>query len=430
MLHILSSFGQRAGETVWPGRGAAETLRGDGKIMLLETAAAFFRFGLARSRIGVARPCRTAALSCLAAALFCLAATPLCPGADPAHGEIRFPMTGGGPQMAVLPFANYSETVAAPQTIYPILYAELDRHPLQYIDHEDLRPILRANRIRSMGMIGADNARLIRADTGVAYLLLGSFDIYADLENPEVAISARLVRVADMIVVAAASAAATGQDYAGVFGIGRVTDIREVASRVARDLIHRLDASLKIAAHTHRVNGSPRAPQGNKPLRVAVVPFDNLSKSLYGGYVVSTILISELANAGLQVLEPGTVHRIFLNLHSVPRGGISRPLRDELARVLTPDAIVTGTVAEFNTAQGVVEEAAPELRFGARMLDASTGSIVLSRNMDVSGADSQLIFRFGRRHTLGGLVRAAMHKFVEAMHEAEAQLAAGGSPAP
>jgi len=301
-----------------------------------------------------------------------------------------------GKTVAVLPFANYTGTSHAVTTIVPMIYKELSQSGIDYITSTDLRPTLRQYRIRSVGKIGSADAHSIRESTGATVLLAGSFDVYREEGNPDVAISLRLIDVEHMKIMAAVSIAATGEDFAGLFGVGRLSSAEKVAQRLVEKLFKQLRKDLEMASRRHQDEKAGH--------RLAVVTFDNITDTRYAGEIVSGILVSGLVQDGFEVLEPGLVDELMLRDQIVLRGEIRLQLLRELADQYNLDFLITGRVEGFSPQRGSVEETHPEFEFGARQLDASTGKILATYDGNTSGADSETILGLGRCHSLGELV--------------------------
>jgi hypothetical protein len=305
-----------------------------------------------------------------------------------------------GQTVGVLPFANYTGTSHAVTTIVPLIYRELYQHGIDYITSDSLRPTLRQHRIRSVGKIGGDDARSIKESTGATILLTGSLDVYREEGNPDVAISLRFIDIEQMKVMAALSIAATGEDFAGLFGVGRLSSAEEVAERIVKRIFEQLRKSMDKAAHR---------PQDEKARhRLAVVTFDNTTDTRYAGEIVSGILLSGLVQDGFEVLEPGLVYEMMLHDQVVLRGEIRLQLLRKLADRYDLDFLITGRVEGFSPQRGSVEETHPEFEFGARQLDASTGKVLATYDGSTTGADSETILGLGRCHSLGELVARSL----------------------
>jgi TolB-like protein len=317
-----------------------------------------------------------------------------------AHAGILDPPASVG----VLLFGNYTGTSRAVEAVMPRIYEELDARGVGYVSHSDLRPVLRKHRIRAGTGIGTEDARAIRQETETSHLLLGSFDIFQSEGNPEIGVSARILEIESMRIVAGHSEAATGEDFAGLFGIGRVTSVDELARRVVTELFEELERSMAEEA------GGDVGARSSRSL--AVVTFDNVSDTMHAGDAVSTMLISELLHEGFAVVEPGMVNALFLKHRRVWRGGIDYPNLAQLTEAFGVDFVVTGDVETFRTARNTTDAIGPSLSIGARVLSAPDGRLLMSFDDYRTGGDSEKLFQIGRYHSLGRLVRHTVQELV------------------
>lgn len=309
-----------------------------------------------------------------------------------------------GIDLVVLPFANFTGHADAIGVVMPRIYHHLQSKNISFISDSEMRQILRSHRIRSVGRVGREGAEIIQAQTGATHLMLGSLDIFRQEGVPELGISIRILDLNSMSIIQAASFAATSEDYAGLFGIGRPGTVIELADRVVADLFKKFGDPLLATPQT---DGPFRSCQ-----RIALVPFDNRSDLAYAGDIFSNILLSELVSAGYLVVENGFVNEVFLKKQVVSRGQINLATLNEMYTQLQLCMVITGVVDIFKPALGDISEAAPDLEIGARALDAATGKLILTYNQEKSGHDSESLLRLGRTYSLGRLAQASARYLV------------------
>ncbi len=343
-----------------------------------------------------------------------------CAGAPDVWGGQRtsgpVPGTSEAAVLAVVPFANYTGHNEAVSVVMPRLYHMIAESGVAYVSDRDLRPVLRRFRIRSVGMIGREDAQTIREHEGVTFLLVGSLDVYRAEENPEVGLSVRIVDTRDMAIIKASSAAATGEDFAGLFGIGQVSSIYTLTDRVLDRLFEELGPSLV----------DRTAATGSEPpdIRVALIPFDNASDHAYAGHVVTHVLLSELVRCGYAVLEPGIVNQLLLDERVQARGALDLAFLGALGRKFDATFVVTGTVDRYRPESGGGDGTPPELAYGARLLDAASGRLVMAYEEEIDGAASETLFGMGRRHSIGTLARESTGRLIDRIDEQRKRYAA------
>jgi hypothetical protein len=298
-----------------------------------------------------------------------------------------------GPAVAMLPMANYSGDAEATENVIPVIIRVLGSSVAGLIGPGDLRPVLRAHRIRAVGMIGRDGAEALASDLDVTYLLLGSLDFYRGGDNPALGFSLHLLHVPDMTPFWAVSMSAVGNEYTGLFELGGISDVDSLVTRLSGDA----------AAHIRKaIKGySPGRADASSPL-VAIVRFDDIDSDQPIGAVASTYLLTRLVHDGIRVVEPGVTRETFLDMNRAPRGEIDHGLIDVLRDSLNVDLIITGAVDEFSVTGTGGGGTKAEVSLGARLIDAAshriesaqyvikqseTGSGLLSRGSDYPPAD-------------------------------------------
>ncbi len=159
--------------------------------------------------------------------------------------------------------------------------------------------------------------------TGAEILITGSVDLYLEQVNPEVSISLRAYdcRTHKMIWIDCLST--TGEDQAGLFGIGRLTDLEQLTNKAVKTVLKRMP---RFSEQEHK---PVRKPSKNdlrliQQGRIAIVRFDNSTDVPNADAVVTNAMIQEAWQRGFDVVEPGELSRIRTRLASDFQGGIER----------------------------------------------------------------------------------------------------------
>jgi len=312
-----------------------------------------------------------------------------------ALGLAQGPAAASPPVVGILPLANHTGQLDALDALVDRLHAELSDHGVTFVSSQELRPLLRRHRIRSVGEVGSEAAALIRAESGVDFLLLGSLQVH-DEAALEAALSLRVVDARDLRVVGATSEAASGAEFEGLFGTGGITRMEPVVDRIVAAAV----ATLVPLLDTTTPVPSPDGP------RLAMIPFDDLSDTPRAGAIVTDIVLSQLVAAGYVLVEPGLVTEVLLAERAMTRGTIDLPTLRALRDALAPDYLLTGVVDRLDIARGDPDVATPSLALGARLVDAHAGMPVAAWEFERSGTDSETILGRGSIRTLGALVRA------------------------
>lgn len=308
--------------------------------------------------------------------------------------------------VAIMPIANYTDNPDALTDFGPAIDSELVRQNFNLISSTELRTTLRKYRIRALGAVNVDDIAKISKETNIKYLLFASVDIYRDGNIPVAGFSARLIDATSMRVVWAASMAADGDDFSGLFGIGRITSMKKLVDRLTRDIFKDLREKLS------RMATMP--PSEN---RFAIVMFDNYSDADYGGEIVSQYILTELIARGLDVIEPVILNNVFLENGQAPRGQIDLALLKTLAFDHDIDYVITGSVYRFHAASTESENAGSEIELSGRMLDAAEGRILAVYNQTRDGSRTQAIVKPGNSDSLGKLTGSLVKNMLDSFEK-------------
>lgn len=309
--------------------------------------------------------------------------------------------------LILLPPANPSGSRDAEELVQSLLLEEFRRRGIPVQDSRgELRTLLRKHRIRSVGQIGRDDAVILRNHSGGRALLFLSVDVYRDdSAGVEVGLSMRLLELDTLRLSAAAAYGATSETYGISFGRGRVHDVRELATRVVRELVDDL------------LGSEAMAPRRKVGARVAMVPLENPAKNAGASDIVEMALINGLLNRGFDVLEPGFSREQFIRNGLAHRGGIDLSSIEGLRDELDVDYVLTGSVETLEPARGDLSVAVPSARFHLRLLDTASGRIVWTDHFEGDGTMSEGFFGRGRRTSTHQFLELAIKELIDRMED-------------
>lgn len=307
------------------------------------------------------------------------------------------------PRVGVIPFANFTGSNEAADSLLPLINRQLAARNVELLPRDSLRNIMRARRIRMTGAIDTRSAQQLHETLGVDLLLTGSIDFYSTDDNPEVGLSLRLYDCVQQRLVWTNSVAASGEDYAGWFGIGRIKSAPILAERVVDEIFANSPFGEDGMFAT---NGTDSATKAGA--RIAIVTFDDLTEQQRSGEIASVLLLSELWRQGYEIVEPGEVAATLAELRSLPRGKISVAEISRLREKLQADLIVTGTIYRFVPGRGMSSESPPQVEMGLRLINAIDGKVLASVSSASAGDDSEGPFGIGRCYSLGRLTQKSL----------------------
>jgi TolB-like protein len=148
--------------------------------------------------------------------------------------------------------------------------------------------------------------------------------------------------------------------------------------------------------------------------KVAVLPFQNISGNKYAGNVVANAYVTELFNTGrFLVEEPGNIRRFMIQERVDTIGEMELDRLKVLGRRLRVDAIVVGTVEEFDDGR---RDGVPVVSVTARMVEASSGRIIWSGQNRRKGDDYIIVFDLGEVRTVTTLTQKVVKEMVDTIN--------------
>jgi TolB-like protein len=311
-----------------------------------------------------------------------------------------------GRPLLLLPANNPSGRQDAETVVVPRFLEELGRRGISVESSDEIRDLLRAHRIRSVGQIGRDDAVVLRNQSGGRALVFLGLDVYReDQAGAELGISARLLDLETLTLSAAATHGATSESYAKSFGRGRIKDIDALSIRVIAGLVDRLLASEAMGG------------KSEDRTKIALIPFENASSNRGASDILAAAFISGLMARAYAVLEPGFSHELFLREGRVHRGSIDLHSVETLHREFEVDYVLTGSIESMTAARGDLELAVPATRFHVRVIEAPSGRIVLTHDFEDDGSISEGLFGRGRTTALQPLLELAVDEFIDQLND-------------
>jgi hypothetical protein len=110
---------------------------------------------------------------------------------------------------------------------------------------------------------------------------------------------------------------------------------------------------------------------------------------------------------GVTLVSPNRLHDILRRLQGGRWGGVTAETRAVLGSSAGADTILTGNVEAYDLGGGE-DEPEPSLTVALRLLEASSGRILWTASAERDGWDRQGLFRLGRVHSRGALVKNVM----------------------
>jgi TolB-like protein len=313
------------------------------------------------------------------------------------------------PTVIVLPFRNLGIDPDAKAQVTSLVYKELERTIFQPVASEAVLNSLRSNRIRETSQLTTAAAQTLAKELGTPWILLGSIDFYDEKEKIEVGFSARLLNVGSGEIVWAETRYSTGNEHAGLLGLGAITSVQRLAAIELGELFKSLR---KMTIQNPNFFRNPDLGDTSRP-GVVLIPFDNAGNDPLTNQIFDNIMLATMIKRGLRVIEPGIVGEALLTLESSPNGQIDRGTLDTLAATFNADYFFTGYLSKCQNLTRSDIEAIPEVEIEARLVEPLAGKVIWARRVEHSGRDYTKIFHLGTIYSPGKLLQRTAEELVD-----------------
>lgn len=163
------------------------------------------------------------------------------------------------------------------------------------------------------------------------------------------------------------------------------------------------------------VSAKPVQPSdaGKRMKKIAVLPFYNMSGQKDAGKIVANVFVTEMFKSGrFRVEEPGSVVQFMIQERMDTIGEIEIERLKILGKRLSVDAVVVGTVEEFDDGRGGAYPS-PIVSITARMIDSNSGQLIWSAQNKKKGDDYIIIFDFGEIRSVTTLTQKVVKELID-----------------
>ena len=305
----------------------------------------------------------------------------------------------GGTTIALLSVQDRAANTAVAQALDIALRFELSKSG-SLIGPDQTRDTLRRMRIRNGDQTAPERLRELGQVLGADLLVTATLhDVTID-QAPQLTASAMLYSSTTGELLSGAFEGRSGADGHQILGLGYVGEIDKLVPVTAANLIEELMTT------TTTGTGSPTATRGSLAGLgvIGVVPFDGIievNATLAANTLTRAVEVTLLRH-GARMLSPNRTHEIVRQIQVGKWGSIASDTRDTLHSQGNADVLLTGTIEwyELGTRGGLAN---PRVGFAMRLLDASTGRIVWTGDIERRGSSRGELFRIGRVYSKGAL---------------------------
>jgi len=315
------------------------------------------------------------------------------PTADPAR------------RIAILPFDNLTDNPGAAKGILPWIKSGLEKRGFEVVDETITSEVLCREHIRLATDLPREASRQVGTALKAGTMLAGTIFSYNTEKNPGIGISARLIDTATGYIIWADYASDTGEDFTGLLGLGTITSIHTLVPKVVDQLLS--------SFHIEHLRDDPESMY-----KVAVLPFQNLSKERHAGMVVTHLFLVQLfKNKLFDPVEHGDVRKMIVDLRVRHKGELSYKKLNDISNSLGAGIILTGTVEDFSA--GIADVYPPKVAISARLLDSSQNKIVWFNTLSLDGEDKITAFEWGKIRSPDKVAYAVVSDLVKNLEKAK-----------
>lgn len=147
--------------------------------------------------------------------------------------------------------------------------------------------------------------------------------------------------------------------------------------------------------------------------KIAVLPFYNITGQKEAGKIVTNVFVTELFKSGrFHVEEPGNVLQFMVQEKIDRIGEIEIEQVQILGRRLGVNAVIVGTVDEFDEGKGGVYQT-PTVSITARMVESDSGKLIWSAQNKKKGDDYIIILDFGEVRSTTTLTQKIVREMIK-----------------
>lgn len=304
-------------------------------------------------------------------------------------------------------------TAAARSAILDLLEQRTD-----LVDPEATRAALRKLRLRAPEAASAETLSRLAGELGARWLLTASLHDAPTGFVPDLTLGARLYDGETGRLVGAGFRGMSGIDERGLLGLGEIGTVRELAPRLASELLEPL------LDEARDRTGAVRAP-GPTDGGVAIVPFTATARN--DAFVVASAATEafreRLLEHGTRLAEPGCVRAGLRHRDVATWGELTAGSREAIRAECAVERMVTGSVERWESAGGEMPE--PVIAIALRLIDAEDGRVLWAGSLEARGWDHPGWFGLRRYYSRGRLLEDLLERLASAL---EAFMATGESP--
>jgi TolB-like protein len=308
-----------------------------------------------------------------------------------------------GKKIALFPFDNLSDNKDALEHTIPLVIHQLEKKGIQIIDRDELESFLCKKRVRSSGYVSKELAGDIGNEFGINHVFVASVIAYSPGDNPEFGLAARLIDTGSGAIIWADYSSATGDDFTGILGLGKVKEMNELIYRV----VEKLFGSFSTYAPYKEIEST---------YKVAIMPFQNTSAFRNGGMIAMYMFLTEFFKSNNFIpVEYGGVRKSIIDNIIRFKGELDHKNIQRISESLDVDLILVGTVEDYS--DGKKTSRPPEVSITARLIDSPKNSIIWFNYSRMNGKDDIIVLDWREIRSVDKVAHTIVSRLVRAIEE-------------
>lgn len=329
---------------------------------------------------------------------------------------------------AVWPITNLSSTPAPLEDIRKLLAKSFEQQGLDILPAETLERFIVKHRVRYVGGLDETTAIDFKYETGADAVLITSVELYREVSPPKIAITCRLISTGNNPeILWMDSVGLAGDDSIGILQLSLIEDPRELLDKALQYLSTSLAVYLsgkgylqvsrrKIIKFWPKISYRSPVFEPSWKYTVAVVPFFNPSENRFAGEIISLHFVKELLKSdNFEVIEPGIIRHLLLQMRITMDGGISIADSHALFSRLDANLILTGKVFDYQDSQGPTGKV--KVDFSALIIERRSREIVWTCESHNEGDYGVFFFDWGKIHTAHRIASEMVASALETLAE-------------
>jgi len=334
----------------------------------------------------------------------------------------------GRNRIVVYPIENLTGAAAPIKEIRKMCIEKLKAHGVDVLEEELLEQLMAKYRVRYTGGINREIAKALKQDVDVEGILINSLEFYSDANPPKISLISRLVSTGeDPSILWIDGVGLAGDDSPGILDLGLIEDPNLLMDKALKTIMNSLMRYLSggpegRAGQSAKKKFNPkifyRSPvlEFNRKYTVAIAPFFSISDRKYVGEIMGLHFARELKRTGnFNVIEPGIVRQVFLELRIVMEQGVSLANAELIFGMLNADLVVSGEVIDYEDYQGIWGK--PKVSFSAQLIERRTREVMWSSHSYNEGDDGVFFFDRGRVNTASAMTSQMIQAIGRMMFE-------------